>query len=213
MMVPVNQNIDSYKDDFFKGLTMRQTLFAVAAVVVSGGLLTFFLVYLKINASLAMYLTLPFAFPIIAAGFVRIHGIGLSDYLKRKKKVETQPSFFFQPEMIFWSNQGLLSSEEEALAPAKEKEGKDRIVFLDVPLLFESKAQKYCHEVWTIACDDEIRLKRILGRGDLTVKEAKKRIASQMPQEEKIALSDVVIYNNGSRRQLLYKLNKLIKER
>lgn len=126
MMVPVNQNIDSYKDDFFKGLTMRQTLFAVAAVVVSGGLLTFFLVYLKINASLAMYLTLPFAFPIIAAGFVRIHGIGLSDYLKRKKKVETQPSFFFQPEMIFWSNQGLLSSEEEALAPAKEKEGKEK---------------------------------------------------------------------------------------
>ena len=95
----------------------------------------------------------------------------------------------------------------------KEKEGKEKIVFLDVPLLFESRAQKYCHEVWTIACDDEIRLSRILGRGDLTIKEAKKRIASQMPQEEKIALSDVVIYNNGSRRQLLYKLNKLIKER
>ena len=94
MMVPVNQNIDSYKDDFFKGLTMRQTLFAVAAVVVSGGLLTFFLLYLKMNASLAMYLTLPFTFPIIAAGFVRIHGIGLSDYLKRKKKVQNQPSFW-----------------------------------------------------------------------------------------------------------------------
>ena len=113
MMVPVNQNIDSYKDDFFKGLTMRQTLFAVAAVAVSGGLLTFFLIYLKMNASLAMYLTLPFAFPIIAAGFVKIHGIGLSDYLKRKKKVQDQPSFFFQPEMIFWSNQGLIPSDEE----------------------------------------------------------------------------------------------------
>ena len=99
MMVPVNQNIDSYKDDFFKGLTMRQTLFAVTAVAVSGGLLTFFLLYLKMNASLAM--------------FVKIHGIGLSDYLKRKKKVQDQPSFFFQPEMIFWSNQGLFSSDEE----------------------------------------------------------------------------------------------------
>ena len=58
-MIPVNQDIDSYKDDFFKGLTMRQTLFAVAAVVVSGGLLAFFLIYLKLNASVAMYLTLP----------------------------------------------------------------------------------------------------------------------------------------------------------
>ena len=67
-MIPVNQDIDSYKDDFFKGLTMRQTLFAVAAVVVSGGLLAFFLIYLKLNASVAMYLTLPVAFPIIAVG-------------------------------------------------------------------------------------------------------------------------------------------------
>ena len=49
MMIPVNQDIDSYKDDFFKGLTMRQTLFAVAAVIVSGGLLAFFLLYLKVT--------------------------------------------------------------------------------------------------------------------------------------------------------------------
>ena len=111
MMIPVNQDIDSYKDDFFKGLTMRQTLFAVAAVVVSGGLLAFFLIYLKLNASVAMYLTLPVAFPIIAVGFIRIHGIPLGEYLKRKKKVEQQSSFFYQPEMVFWTNQGILPKE------------------------------------------------------------------------------------------------------
>lgn len=111
MMIPVNQDIDSYKDDFFKGLTMRQTLFAVAAVVVSGGLLAFFLIYLKLNASVAMYLTLPVAFPIIAVGFIKIHGIPLGEYLKRKKKVERQSSFFYQPEMVFWTNQGILPKE------------------------------------------------------------------------------------------------------
>ena len=107
MIIPVNQDIDSYKDDFFKGLTMRQTLFAVAAVVVSGGLLAFFLLYLKLNASVAMYLTLPVAFPIIAVGFIKVHGIPLGDYLKRKKKVQQQSSFFYQPEMVYWQNQGL----------------------------------------------------------------------------------------------------------
>ena len=112
MMIPVNQDIDSYKDDFFKGLTMRQTLFAVAAVVVSGGLLAFFLIYLKLNASVAMYLTLPVAFPIIAVGFIKIHGIPLGEYLKRKKKVQQQSSFFYQPEMVFWANQGMLPKEE-----------------------------------------------------------------------------------------------------
>ena len=103
MMIPVNQDIDSYKDDFFKGLTMRQTLFAVAAVIVSGGLLAFFLLYLKLNASVAMYLTLPVAFPIIAVGFITVH-------LKRKKKVQQQSSFFYQPEMVFWQNQGFKDS-------------------------------------------------------------------------------------------------------
>ena len=119
MMIPVNQDIDSYKDDFFKGLTMRQTLFAVAAVVVSGGLLAFFLLYLKLNASVAMYLTLPVAFPIIAVGFIKIHGIPLGEYLKRKKKVQQQSSFFYQPEMVFWANQGMLPKEE-----AEDKSGR-----------------------------------------------------------------------------------------
>lgn len=112
MMIPVNQDIDSYKDDFFKGLTMRQTLFAVAAVAVSGGLLAFFLLYLKLNASVAMYLTLPVAFPIIAVGFIKVHGIPLGDYLKRKKKVQQQSSFFYQPEMVYWQNQGLQNFRE-----------------------------------------------------------------------------------------------------
>ena len=127
MMIPVNQDIDSYKDDFFKGLTMRQTLFAVAAVVVSGGLLAFFLLYLKLNASVAMYLTLPVAFPIIAVGFIKIHGIPLGEYLKRKKKVQQQSSFFYQPEMVFWSNQGMLPKKEAENMPGRKKEKQNSV--------------------------------------------------------------------------------------
>lgn len=125
MMIPVNQDIDSYKDDFFKGLTMRQTLFAVAAVVVSGGLLAFFLIYLKLNASVSMYLTLPVAFPIIAVGFIKIHGIPLGEYLKRKKKVQQQSSFFYQPEMVFWSNQGMLPKEAAEDMPDRKNQNQD----------------------------------------------------------------------------------------
>lgn len=132
MMIPVNQDIDSYKDDFFKGLTMRQTLFAVAAVVVSGGLLAFFLIYLKLNASVAMYLTLPVAFPIIAVGFIKIHGIPLGEYLKRKKKVQQQSSFFYQPEMVFWTNQRIPPKEAAYETTARkdlQNGGKERKKF------------------------------------------------------------------------------------
>ena len=45
MKVQVNQDIDSYKDDFFKGLTFRQTAVSVIGVAVGAGIfliLTFF---------------------------------------------------------------------------------------------------------------------------------------------------------------------------
>lgn len=111
MMVPVNQNIDEYKDDFFKGLTMRQTMYAIAAVAVSGGLMTFFLLYLKMNASVAMYITLPIVFPIIAMGFIKVHGLNFREYLERKRKVQSQPVFFYQPEIIFEMENSNLSDD------------------------------------------------------------------------------------------------------
>lgn len=131
MMVPVNENIDAYKDDFFKGLTMRQTLYAASAVMVSGGLLAFFLICLKMNASLAMYLTLPAAFPIIAAGFVKVHGISLGEYLKRKRKAEAMPGFFYQPEMVFWLDNGMMPADMPG-GPEKKEEGmKPKKIYLE----------------------------------------------------------------------------------
>ncbi len=94
----------------------------------------------------------------------------------------------------------------------RKEEGKARLIVLDAPLLLETGAEKNCDEVWVVACDDHIRIARILNRGDLTEKEARARIAAQMPQEEKIARADVVIYNNHSRKTLLAKLRKLLKE-
>lgn len=117
MMVPVNQNIDEYKDDFFKGLTMRQTMYAIAAVAVSGGLMTFFLLYLKMNASVAMYITLPIVFPIIAVGFIKIHGMNFRDYMKEKRKVRQRPVFFYEPELVYQINSGKLVSESDDIIP------------------------------------------------------------------------------------------------
>ena len=117
MMVPVNQNIDEYKDDFFKGLTMRQTMYAIAAVAVSGGLMMFFLLYLKMNASVAMYITLPIVFPIIAVGFIRIHGMNFRDYMKEKRKVRQRPVFFYEPELVHQINSGELVSSSDDIIP------------------------------------------------------------------------------------------------
>ena len=75
-------------------------------------------------------------------------------------------------------------------------------VFISVPLLFETDFYKLFDKVLLVACDNDLRLKRLMERNNFTKEEALLRIRAQIPQEEKIAKSDFVIYNNGTREDL-----------
>ena len=52
-----------------------------------------------------------------------------------------------------------------------------------------------------LAADEDILIARLKGRG-VSEQEARRRLAAQMSQEEKIALCDVVLYNNADRESL-----------
>lgn len=73
-----------------------------------------------------------------------------------------------------------------------------RHVVLAVPLLFESGFEKFVERVWTVAADEETLIARITARDNVSREHALQRIQSQMPQQQKIERSNVVIYNNGS---------------
>ena len=75
-------------------------------------------------------------------------------------------------------------------------------VVFDVPLLFESGMDRLCDRIVTVAADDEVRYLRIMLRDGLTREQASRRIARQTPQEEKIARSDAVVFNNGTLTEL-----------
>ena len=49
-----------------------------------------------------------------------------------------------------------------------------------------------------ISCPEEIRLKRILKRDDLSEKDVRQRMSHQWAEEKKISLSDYVITNDNS---------------
>ncbi|MBP6664395.1 MAG: dephospho-CoA kinase, partial [Chitinophagales bacterium] len=51
-------------------------------------------------------------------------------------------------------------------------------------------------KVITVTAPLELRISRVTKRDNATVEQVKARIAAQMPDEEKIRLSDFVIYNN-----------------
>lgn len=73
----------------------------------------------------------------------------------------------------------------------------DRVVVLDVPLLFETGMDVLCDEVWTVTSGSETQLARVMARG-LTAEQAQARIDSQMPQEERNARAARVISTDRS---------------
>ncbi len=78
----------------------------------------------------------------------------------------------------------------------------ERIIFLDIPLLYETKNKfpdfyKIIDEVWVITSNQRVQTTRIMIRDRLTMDEASKKIKSQMSIRIKEKMGDVVIYNNS----------------
>ena len=83
--------------------------------------------------------------------------------------------------------------------------------FIDVPLLFEAGFHEDCDATWLIIADQESRIQWLQERDKLTIKEIETRMKTQMSDEEKKQLADVVIENNGSKEDLYQTLEQLLK--
>lgn len=90
---------------------------------------------------------------------------------------------------------------------------KEALVVVEVPLLFEVAWQSYFDEVWVIACEEELLLHRLETMRGIPKEEAKRRLALQIPQDEKITLADVVFYNNSDKDNLKQQIYAILKDR
>lgn len=69
-------------------------------------------------------------------------------------------------------------------------------------LLIEAKATDRVDEVWVVYVDEATQLARLVARDGCTLEEARRRIGSQLPMEEKRRHGRVVIDNKGTREEL-----------
>lgn len=74
----------------------------------------------------------------------------------------------------------------------------EETVFMDIPLLFESKLTSMVDKTMLIYVDERVQIERLMKRNDYSEAEALARITSQMPLTEKKALADAVIDNNAN---------------
>lgn len=89
------------------------------------------------------------------------------------------------------------------------------LIFLDIPLLYESGLENMCNQVAVVYAPETIMIERIKKRDGLSDQEIKNRIASQMSIEEKKEKADYVIDNSKSiaqtKKQVQDLMNKISK--
>jgi dephospho-CoA kinase len=85
-----------------------------------------------------------------------------------------------------------------------------KIVVIDAALIFEWGIANWCDYILVVTARRDGRIRRIAAKG-LTKKEAEDRIASQIPDREKVALADFVIENNGTKIEVRKKVNEFLK--
>lgn len=86
----------------------------------------------------------------------------------------------------------------------------EKLIILDIPLLFESKLTNMVDQTLLVFVERSIQLTRLMSRSHLSKDEAEARIQSQMPLFEKISLADIVINNNGTLAETKSQLEEIL---
>ena len=92
----------------------------------------------------------------------------------------------------------------------QEKQKKTRLIFIDIPLLFENNLEKQFNKVISIIASKRVRLKRLKKTRKMTENQFKNITRYQTSDVIRKKKSDYVIYNNSTLKDYKIKINKLI---
>lgn len=87
---------------------------------------------------------------------------------------------------------------------------KDGLIFLDIPLLFETGIDKICDVIIVIDVDDDIRLTRLLNRDEITYEKALSIDKKQMSSDLKKIQADYLINNNSDINNLYQEIENVL---
>lgn len=86
----------------------------------------------------------------------------------------------------------------------------NKLVVMDIPLLFESKLEHMVDKIVLVYVPADIQLTRLMERDEIDEQQAMKRIRAQLPIETKKAVADYIIDNSGTREQTREQVERLL---
>lgn len=91
----------------------------------------------------------------------------------------------------------LIKAEQDERLRRWELEDPCGVAVVDAALLIESGGYKRFDKVVVVHCRPELQVERLMSRDGFTREEAERRIAAQMPQEEKLRYADYAVDTSG----------------
>lgn len=73
------------------------------------------------------------------------------------------------------------------------KQEPSAVIVIEAPLLLEAGMQPMVDEIWVVTAPEEVRLKRLMARDQLSREEALQRLKSQWPEEERLKYATRII--------------------
>jgi dephospho-CoA kinase len=100
---------------------------------------------------------------------------------------------------------------QQALTQARNSLNENQILIYEIPLLVETNAASKFDKVITVEAPLELRIERLKSRG-LLQSEIEKRISNQATPEQRRAIADIQIENDGTEEELLRKVEAIWEE-
>ncbi len=124
--------------------------------------------------------------------------------------------------MLVFSDEQKLRALEMLLHPLVRKKGDEfykaceaagkKMIVQDIPLLFETGADKTCHVVIVVYAPEDIQAERVLSREQMTPEKYEKIKEFQLSSEEKIKKADYVIYTDKDKDAIEEEVKNIIAE-
>ena len=106
--------------------------------------------------------------------------------------------------------------EQDRLLRESEARNPDTIVIVDAALMIESGGYKRFDKIIVVYCDRAIQIERLMRRNSITREDAERRVAAQMPSEEKRRYGDYEIDTSGpfeeTRKRVIEVYDRLLED-
>ena len=94
----------------------------------------------------------------------------------------------------------------------QEKHSDERLVFLDIALLFEAGFEDLVEKIIVVHINEKEQLTRLMNRNSLSSEAAMNRIKSQMSSEDKSKMGDYVINNSNTKEETYRQIDLILDE-